>query len=76
MLYEMMDSPGWQSIKKVNNAVKEDWIQQTVDFDMTSKTDDEMLRILRHRQGQIKGVTLFLNYLEKKKNSNLQKLFR
>jgi hypothetical protein len=66
-LFDIMAQPGWAVLSKVNERVKEDWINQTADMHFTEKDDAEMLRILRHRQGQITGVSLFLAYLEKKR---------
>lgn len=66
VLLEMMGHPGWGILKKINRKIKEDWINQTADFDMSGKNDEEMIRILRHRQGQIVGMSLVIRYLEKK----------
>lgn len=66
VLYEMMSHPGWGVLKKVDKAMKEDWVEQTANYDMSGKTDEEMMRKMRHRQGQIKGVSLFIGFLEKK----------
>ncbi len=68
MLFEMMTHPGWSVMKKMDKAMREDWIEQASNADMSDKTDDEMIRVLRHRQGQIKGMSLFMSYLEKKKS--------
>ncbi len=66
VLRELMLHPGWGALKKVTKAIKEDWIEQTATFDMSSKTDVEMMRILRHRQGEIKGMSKVISYVEKR----------
>jgi hypothetical protein len=72
-LFDLIDHPGWQSLREINQAIKEDWIEQTSNLDLSIKTDEEMLRIVRARHGMIKGVDLFLTYLEKKRKEALPK---
>ncbi len=74
VLFEMMTHPGWEVFKKVGKAISADWIEQAAGTDMSNKSDEEMLRMLRHRQGQIKGVDMTVNYLEKKMKQSKEKL--
>lgn len=71
MLFELMQHPGWPLLKKLNNAMQQDWIEQTANMNWADKNDEEMIRDLRHKQGQIKGVSLFFWYLEKKMNNKV-----
>jgi len=73
-LFELMDNPAWTILDKINKEVSQDWIEQTASLDFTDKTDKEMVRKLRHRQGQIKGVSTFLLFLNKKKKEWEKKL--
>ena len=66
VLFEMMTHPGWGVFKKVGKAISADWIEQAAHIDMSHKPDEQMLRMLRHRQGQIKGGSMTIGYLEKK----------
>lgn len=66
-LFELMEMPGWYLLEKVNKAFMADWIEQTASLDVGNMTDDELVRKVRDRKGQIKGITLFLAYLKKKK---------
>lgn len=66
-LIDLMDHPGWPLLDKINRVVAEDWIHQTATMDFSSKDDEEMKRVTRTRSGMIKGISLLLSYLEKKK---------
>lgn len=72
MLHELMQHPGWPLLEKVNKAIQADWIEQTANANWAEKDDAAMIRDLRHRQGQIKGVSQFLWYLKKKLNTKVE----
>lgn len=72
-LFELMDDNAWYILGKINKKVQEDWIEETANVDWSNKDDNEMIRKLRHRQGQIKGVSMLLRYLEKKKKEYQKK---
>lgn len=72
-LYDLVEHPGWESLKVVNKAVKEDWINQTANLDLSTRDDEEMLRILRTRHGMIKGVDLLISYLENQRREAIKR---
>lgn len=65
-LHELVNHPYWYLLEKVNTAIKEDWIDQTANLDFSTKTDEEVMRVMRMRNGMLKGISLFLGYLAKK----------
>lgn len=71
VLFEMMDHPGWDVLKTINTVMTNDWMDQTSYMDLSAKSDDELIRFVRHRQGQIKGMRLVMDYLEKKRKDSL-----
>lgn len=73
-LFELMDSPAWYLLEKINKIMQEDWIEQTANANWSDADDKEMIRKLRHRQGRIQGVALFFAYLKKKKTSLANKV--
>lgn len=68
ILLEFVDSDAFIVVTKVNFHVQKDWVEQTAMLDVSQLDDQKMLSMLRQRNGMIKGVSMFLAYLQRKKN--------
>ena len=66
-LFVMMEDAGWQAFKKLHEEVTEDWTSQITNADYRSVGDDKTIKDLIHRQGMMRGVNLFIQYVEHKK---------
>ena len=68
ILLEFIDSDAFRVLDKVNFQVQKDWVEQTAMLDVSQLDDQKMLSMLRQRNGMIKGVSMFLAYLQRKKS--------
>jgi len=68
ILFEFIGSDAFIILDKVNFQVQKDWVEQTAMLDVSQLDDQKMLSMLRQRNGMIKGVSMFLAYLQRKKS--------
>ena len=68
ILLDFVSSDAFRIVNKLNFHIQRDWVEQTAMLDVSQLDDQKMLSTLRQRNGMIKGVSMFLAYLQKKKN--------
>ncbi len=66
-LYLLMEDPGWYSLMKVKDQVREQWAKQHMNFDYKSVSDDGVIKDFIEKQGMWRGLDGFFSYLESKK---------
>lgn len=69
-LFLMMDDPGWEVMKELQKEVAKDWVSKITSTDYRSVNDDKTIKDLIFRQGMIRGVEMFFNYVEQKKQKH------
>lgn len=62
-----LQEPGWEAIKKLAKAIRDDWASQITKMDWRVIENDVVVKDMIMKQGMLHGIDQFVFYLEKKR---------
>ena len=65
-LHQFLREPGWEAIKKLSQALRDDWAEQITRIDYRLIQDETIIKDMIFKQGMLHGIDLFVGYLQKK----------